>query len=283
MISIKNGDGIVWPNGKRIAVMVTFDFDAETLRWSVIGKKKIGFSDFSRGQYGPHEGLRRCLRMLDRQNLKTTFFIPGIVAEHYPDSVKAIVAAGHELAYHGYDHDNTVGIPREQEEENMDKSGKILAQFSGRRPVGARGPLDVLQEYSIDLLKEKGYLYDSTMKDCDWPYVFDNGLVELPTDVAIDDFPYFYFSYADEATINCSYLPDYVYEMWKDAYDELASEGDKVMVIKLHPQLIGRVSRVHMLEKFILYMKQSGAWITSCENVAKYVKDFYDRKESAAR
>lgn len=51
MFKVKNGDGIIWPQNKRIAVMVTFDFDAELLRQSVIGKKNIGFADYSRGQY----------------------------------------------------------------------------------------------------------------------------------------------------------------------------------------------------------------------------------------
>ena len=80
MFTLKNGDGMVWPDGKRIAVMVTFDFDAELLRKSVIGKRTIGFSDTSRGQYGPDEGLKRCLDMLERQQLKTTFFVPGRIA-----------------------------------------------------------------------------------------------------------------------------------------------------------------------------------------------------------
>ena len=44
MFTLKNGDGMVWPDCKRIAVMVTFDFDAELLRKSVIGKRTIGFS-----------------------------------------------------------------------------------------------------------------------------------------------------------------------------------------------------------------------------------------------
>lgn len=139
--------------------------------------------------------------------------------------------------------------------------------------MGARGPLDALQDFSLDQFAERGYLYDSTLKDCDWAYVLDNGLVELPTDVAVDDFSYFYFSYADEAPINCSYLPENVLEIWQDAYDELAAEGDKIMVIKLHPQLIGRVSRINMLEKFILYMQQRGAWLADCRTVAQYVKD----------
>ena len=51
------------------------------------------------------------------------------------------------------------------------------------------------------------------------------------------------------------------------------------MVIKLHPQLIGRVSRIRMLERFVLYMRQNGAWIASCKDVAEYVlQDYKNRK-----
>lgn len=279
MYTLKNGDGMRWPSGKRIAVMVTFDFDAELLRKSVIGKREIGFSDTSRGQYGPDEGLARCLAMLKRQNLRTTFFIPGRIAELYPDKVQQIAQAGHELAYHGYMHEATVDMPPEEEQANMAKSEELLARFSGRQPVGYRGPLDLLPNCALQLMQKRGYLYCSTLKDCDWAYIHeDYPVVELPTEPTLDDFSWFYFSYADEATITCSYPVDYVYDVWKDNFDELANEGDKVMVLKLHPQLIGRSSRVRMLERFIAYMKANGAWLASCEEVANYVKAFYAKR-----
>lgn len=276
MITLKNGDGIRWPYGKRIAVMLTFDFDGALLRQSVIGKENIGFSDRSRGEYGPHEGLSRCLDMLKRQGIHSTFFVPGKIAEEYPQEVKSIAEAGHELAYHGYDHDAAVGIPSEVEEKNMARSEALLSAVSGKKVVGHRGPLDVFQKCSIALMQKRGYLYGSTLKDCDWAYVHDDSapetpIVELPTEPGIDDFSYFYFSYADEKTITCSYPASYVYDIWKDYFDELASEGDKVMVLKLHPQLIGRSSRIRMLERLVLYMKQNGAWITTCEEAANYV------------
>lgn len=284
MINLKNGDGIRWPDQKRIAVVLSFDFDAEFLRQSVIGKKTIGFSDRSRGQYGPDEGLKRCLEMLRRQEIRTTFFVPGAVAEKYPSQVKAIAAHGHELAYHGYEHDADVLISVEAEEENMRKAEAILESISGAKVAGYRGPLDTLPESAFLLLQKRGYLYESTLKDCDWAYVPEDcapetPVVELPTDVAIDDFSYFYFSYADEHTITCCYPTDYVYDMWKDYFDELAAEGDKVMIMKLHPQLIGRVSRIRMLERFVLYMKQNGAWITSCRELARYVLDDYKERK----
>lgn len=276
MFTLKNGNGIVWPDGKRIAVMLTFDFDAELLRMSVIGKRTIGFSDTSRGKYGPDEGLKRCLNMLARQNLHTTFFIPGRIVELYPQQVQAITDAGHELAYHGYLHEATVDMPASEEVENMAKSETLLEAVCGRKPVGYRGPLDLLPNCALELMQQRGYLYNSTLKDCDWAYIHeDTGIVELPTEPTLDDFSWFYFSYADEATITCSYPVDYVYDVWKDNFDELANEGDKVFVLKLHPQLIGRSSRVRMLERFVAYMKANGAWITSCTEVAQYVKEFY--------
>lgn len=279
MYTLKNGDGMRWPEGKRIAVMVTFDFDAELLRKSVIGKREIGFSDTSRGQYGPDEGLARCLAMLKRQDLRTTFFVPGRIAELYPEKVQQIATDGHELAYHGYMHEATVDMPAAEEETNMAKSEELLSQFSGKKPVGYRGPLDLLPNCALQLMQKRGYLYCSTLKDCDWAYVHeDYPIVELPTEPTLDDFSWFYFSYADEATITCSYPVDYVYDVWRDNFDELANEGDKVMVLKLHPQLIGRSSRVRMLERFIAYMKANGAWLASCEEVANYVKAFYAKR-----
>lgn len=284
MFVLKNGDGIVWPQGRRIAVMVTFDFDAELLRHSVIGSHAIGFSDTSRGQYGPHEGLERILQMLERQQLQTTFFVPVAIAERYPEQVQQIAAAGHELAYHGYLHEAQVDMPAAEEEANMLKSEALLERFSGRKPVGYRGPLDVLPNCALELMAKHGYSYCSTLKDCDWAYLHDEehpltSIVELPTEPSLDDFSFFYFSYADNATITCSYPVDYVYGIWKDNFDELANENDKIMVLKLHPQLIGRSSRVRMLERFIAYMRANGAWLATCEQVADYVRCFYAQRQ----
>lgn len=52
MITLKNGDGIKWPHGKRIAVLLTFDFDAEYLRYSVTGQSTLGFRIFRAGSTG---------------------------------------------------------------------------------------------------------------------------------------------------------------------------------------------------------------------------------------
>ena len=56
------------------------------------------FANLSRGQYGPDEGIYRVLTMLDQHQIKSTFFVPGWVIEHYPAQVELIHRNGHEIA-----------------------------------------------------------------------------------------------------------------------------------------------------------------------------------------
>ena len=247
-----NGPDLSWPDGKRIAVMVTFDYDAEFLRISRAESKgtSIGFTDYSRGQYGPHEGLARCLAMLDAVGIKSTFFVPGIVAERR-------------------------GISREEEVSILEKSESILKGICGRRPVGHRGPESIIHPFTSELLAERGYLYSSSMKDCDWAYLWEKDgnplpLVELPCDITMDDFTYYYFTFSDPA-VRSMYTNREVYGNWKQEFDGLALEGNKIFILKLHPQMIGRASRIGMVGELIAYMQSQGAWIATCEDVARYV------------
>ncbi len=285
-----NGPGISWPGGKRVAVMLTFDFDAEYLRISRAESKgtRIGFTDFSRGQYGPHEGLARCLDILDAFGVKGTFFVPGIVAEQYEDCVRSIHARGHELACHGYAHEAKRGISREEEEARLEKCEGILKAITGKQPVGHRGPESIIHPFTPELLAARGYLYSSSMKDCDWAYLWEKPagdrpmaadgrsgqhllpLVELPCDITMDDFTYYYFTFSDPA-VRSMYPNREVIGNWQAEFDGLAEEGDKIFVLKLHPQMIGRASRIAALGAFIGYMQRHGAWIATCEEVARYV------------
>lgn len=276
---IFHGPELSWPGGHRIAVMITFDFDAEFLRISRARSKgcSIGFTDQSRGEYGPFEGLPRCLDMLDTQGIRSTFFVPGIVAERYRSQVEEIHRRGHEIAAHGYLHESKRGISREEELAILEKSEQALSAITGKRPVGHRGPESIIHPFTPKLLSERGYLYSSSMKDCDWAYLWDAEgeelpLVELPCDITMDDFTYYYFTFSDPA-VRAMYTNREVISSWKLEFDGLAEEGNKIFVLKLHPQLIGRASRIAALSQFISYMKQHGAWIVTCEEAARYVRD----------
>lgn len=272
---LKNGDGIKWPEGHRIALMVTFDFDVEWLRYSREGRKPLGFADRSRGEYGIYEGLARCLRVLDKYDVKSTFFVPGRVVQDYPEQVREIAGKGHELAYHGWEHEDSLEMTREEEEQNMARAEEAFVSLTGKRPIGARGCFNMTYPFTPDLLRERGYTYSSVMKNCDYAWLYPGAdqrpLVELPVDHTFDDYTFFFFTF-NTPQHRSNYPVNYVFDFWLDCFDELAAEGDKIMVLKLHPQLIGRASRILLLDRFLNYAESHGAWITTCEEVADYVK-----------
>ena len=272
-MELRNGNKIQWPDGKKIALMVTFDFDEQWLRFSREGRKPLSFADRSRGEYGVVEGLNRCLRVMEKHHLKSTFFIPGTVAEKYPDLVKKIDQMGHEIGYHGWEHEDSLDLTYEEEQANMEKAEAVFQKIIGKRPTGARGCWNVSHTFTPQLLRERGYTYSSVMKCCDYAWLYPGEgapLVELPVDHSCDDVTFFYFTF-NTPEHRSNYPIDYVFDYWKDIFDELASEEDKIMVLKLHPQLIGRASRSVLLDRFLYYAEEHDAWIVPCGRVADHV------------
>ncbi len=260
-----------WPDNKRIAVMMAFDIDAETM-WTTRGDGNLDhLTNLSRGAYGPKQGIPRILNMLDLHQIKATFFIPGVIAEKYPLVVQEIARRGHEIGFHGYLHEEFTTTTREEEDATMYRCEKIIRDLTGQKICGHRGPGGVIHDYSLDLFLQHGYLYSSNWRDVDGPFLHQiNGktvpLVELPKDSIFDDTAYdFYTDTAPERYELKS--PDEMYEIWKEEFDTLALEGRMINFV-LHPQFIGRASRVRMLSRLIGYMKNSGAWLTTNKEAA---------------
>lgn len=268
-----NGPAYTWPEGKTCAVMLTFDFDAQYLRKARAESKgsTMGFTDLSRGEYALHEGLWRVLECLDRHAVKATFFIPGIVIERYPAPCREIVRRGHEVAAHTYAHELHYEQSAEDAAKDLDKEEALIASLTGKTPRGFRGPLAQVDKATLALLKQRGYRYESTLKDCDWAYPLDDSdVVELPNEPTMDDATYWYFTFSNPAN-RSMYPAQEVFDVWKAEFDGLAKERNKIFVLKLHPQLIGRASRIAPLGAFIDELKARGAWIATCEEVAAYV------------
>lgn len=285
-MELKNGYGIQWPYGKKIALMVTFDFDVQWLRYTREGRRPLGFADRSRGEYGIREGLERCLKVLDKHDVKATFFVPGKVVEDYPKHIEEIDRHGHELGYHGWEHEDSLDMTIEEENLNMEKAESAFKKLLGKKPTGARGCWNMTYSFTPELLRRRGYKYSSVMKNCDYAWLYPNEekkpLVELPVDHSADDYTFFFFTF-NTPQHRSNYTIDYVYDYWKDMFDELYEEGDKILVLKLHPQLIGRASRAALLDRFLEYARSRNAWIATCEEVADYViKDSENQKRRDA-
>src|SRR5881392_4039511 len=86
---------VSWPNGARVAVALSFDVDNAT---TSLRSGDLGSEPLSRGEYGAVDGLPRILRLLAKQNVPASFYIPAVSSLLHPQMVKDIVAAGkHEI------------------------------------------------------------------------------------------------------------------------------------------------------------------------------------------
>jgi len=155
-----------WPGGARCAVALSFDSDHETsdLR---DGGKSIG--RLAWGQYGNRVGVPRILNLLEKYGVKGTFYVPAVTALLHPDEQRRIVAEGHEIGIHGWIHELNSALPQDAERDLMRRSADTLEQVSGQRPVGLRTPSWDFSQHTLQIEKEMGLLYDSSMmsdEDC---------------------------------------------------------------------------------------------------------------------
>ena len=182
-----------WPDGGKVAVTLSFDLDTETL---LLRSGITSSSRFSTGEYGARAGLPRVLDLLERYDIKATFFIPAVSAELHSEEVKRIADAGHEVGLHGWIHEFTSTLEKDEERMLMQRSLDTLEEISGRRPVGIRAPSWEYSESTLDLIREFGLLYDSSLMADDVPYEIlasgePTGVTELPVEWILDDYPYF--------------------------------------------------------------------------------------------
>ncbi len=240
-----------WPDGARCVVAVTIDFDGPS--WET-GRKILPLGRFSHGRYSAKRGIPRYLDILKRQQIPGTFFVSGYDAEVHPDTVRAIADAGHEVGAHGYLHEGwDLG---EDEPFYLRKTHNILTDLIGGPPVGWRSPSGGKSTLTMRTLRQLGYIYDSSDKDADLPYLpwLDGqeltDYIALPNNTSsLDDFPFY----------RVSYMPvSEVLEHWKQEFDSLYREGG-YFNLTFHPRAgygSGSPARAQMIERLIVYIKQ---------------------------
>jgi peptidoglycan/xylan/chitin deacetylase (PgdA/CDA1 family) len=261
-----------WPGGARVAVALSFDVDNAS---AALARGNINYEVISRGEYGAVDGLPRILRLLERQQVPSSFFIPAVSAALHPQMIKDILASPlkHEIGVHGWIHELLPALNDEKEEQRLlDQAIDYLTKAGGRRPVGYRAPSWQFSRWTPGQIKAAGFLYDSSLMASDDAYEIlidgrPSGVVELPIERILDDFPYFGGN-ADGSMPS----PGGVLEVFQSEFD-VAWEERGLYVLTMHPHIMGHRSRVAILERLIEHMKKKGGvWFATHEQVARYVK-----------
>ena len=256
---------IEWPQGGRMAVNFTADFDAMLLR-RLLNEPP---TQLAKGEFGGRVGIWRLIELFDSHDVKATIFTPGRICELYPRAVKAASDHGHEIADHMWEHQ----VPKdaELERDHLRKAKNALTTLTGKPPVGTRS------WHTRELLLEEGFLYNSHDTLDQLPHYVSapdgsKPLLNLPFHYAIDDAMFFSFAWLNtENEAQRMMDPEHVEEIWWRAFLQQYQEGGYLNIC-MHPFVSGRALRIAMLDRLIGRMKTlPGVWFPTCEQVARHV------------
>ena len=140
------------------------------------------------------------LALFDRADVKGTFFTLGCVAAQHPALIRKIVAGGHEIASHGWDHKRVFTFTPEQFRDDLARARAAIEDAGGVRVTGYRAPsfsIDARTPWAHPVLAEAGYAYSSSVAPVrhdhyGWPEsprhawrpLADSALIELPVTTA---------------------------------------------------------------------------------------------------
>jgi peptidoglycan/xylan/chitin deacetylase (PgdA/CDA1 family) len=267
---------IQWPNGAKIAVSFFVAFEAfEKSSQYRRSEGKPDYASLAYGEYGGKAGIWRILDVFSRNGVKGTIDTNGRIAEDFPDALKELSAAGHEIVGHGWVNDvPLVALDREQESALIRRTLDALASVTGKRPVGWVSPGHRINQYTFENFVEQGIFWTGDLPGPDIPqHRMINGkpLVIMPR-----------LDYANDLSLifNAKNPARVYFESFKTAFDVLYAEGEagspKLIDCLVHAHIGGRPNIIGVFEECVRYAKSfKDVWFATKGEIAKYYLDRY--------
>jgi len=270
---------VVWPDNAKIAVSFFVAFES-FINYSQYrrGGDKPDYASLAYGEYGGKAGIWRIMDVLSRNGIKGTIDTNGRVAEQFPDALKELHAAGHEIVGHGWANDiYLTSLEPEKEREQIRQTLSSLASVTGQRPVGWVSPGHRINDHTFDYLVDEGIVWTGDLPGPDIPeHRIINGkpLVIMPRlDYATDHSLIFHPKNPAR----------FYFESFKTAFDYLYAEGaagsPKLIDALVHAHIGGRPHIIGVFEECIRYAKGfNDVWFCTKGEIAKWYLDRYVNK-----
>ncbi len=263
--------------------------------------------DISRGLFAGEVGIPRLLKLFKKYNIPATWFAPGHSIETFPEQMKMIVDAGHEIGAHGYSHENPIAMSAKQEEDVLLKSIELIEKISGKKPSGYVAPWWEFSNITNELLLKHGIKYDHSLMHNDFtPYYVRVGdkwtkidyskdakewmkplvrgqetdLIEIPANWYLDDLPPMMFIKKSPNSFGFV-SPRDIGQMWIDQFDWVYREMDyAIFPMTIHPDVSARPQVLLMHERIIEHInKNEGVkWVNLNDMADDFSKRFPRKK-----
>lgn len=267
---------VSWPGGNRCCFRIVVDLSPACAPDGI----KPADLETADAYYGAHGGLAALRGVLGRYGIKATFAVPAVIAEIYESTIQSLRDDGHEIAAHGFKHEDPSLLGRDEEQARLARTTEILERIVGRRPTGwfslAR-PTDkfsggAVSGSTIDLLVGAGYDYFGNGLADDIPYYWVSdfasrrAILALPYYYHFDDQFFLLFPRKGTGLEN----PDSLFRNWKAELDAQYRRGRQFSMV-LHPHAIAWPNRLYMLEQFLDHAQSlPGLWYATSEACARH-------------
>lgn len=267
---------IQWPGNAKIAVSFFVAFEAfEKSSQYRRSEGKPDYASLAYGEYGGKAGIWRIMDVLARNGVKGTIDTNGRIAEDFPEALKELSAAGHEIVGHGWINDlPLVSLDRQHERALIKRTLDALASVTGKRPVGWVSPGHRINDYTFENFVEEGIVWTGDLPGPDIPeHRMINGkpLVIMPR-----------LDYANDLSLifNAKNPARVYFESFKTAFDVLYAEGEagapKLIDCLVHAHIGGRPHIVGVFEECIRYARGfKDVWFCTKGEIAKYYLERY--------
>jgi peptidoglycan/xylan/chitin deacetylase (PgdA/CDA1 family) len=276
-------DDVSWPSKQQIAVRVVVDYSVDAVG------DGIGHTDINRSVIAHARGVQvwRLLDLFDKYGVRATFAVPAIMAEAFGDNVREASQRGHEIAAHGYLHEDVSKLDRQEEERRLRLTTDLLEDVAGNRPVGwfslpTRNDPDgcgYLSSNTMALLDEAGYSYFGNGLADDIPYywIYDyetrKNVLTLPYYYHFDD--QWFISFPGVGAAVGSENPAALYTNWRREFDASYRRG-RCFSMVIHPYLIQCTYGLEVLERFFIHMTAfPGIWCATGAEIADHWQATY--------
>jgi putative urate catabolism protein len=274
-----------WPGNARIAVQFVLNVEeggehnilhgdrhseyhlSETPTEPLMGSRNVIIESFY--EYGSRAGFWRIMRLFKERELHFTAFVVGMALQRNQEAGRAMLAAGHEIATHGYRWIDYKHMPPDVEREHILTTIEIHKEILGERPLGFYQGRCSVNSRSL-CVEEGGFLYDSDSYADDLPYwCLDYGRPHLiiPYTSDVTDMKF-------QTTTGSFSCGDQFFNYLKDSFDCLYAEGStapKMMSVAMHTRILGRPGRVQSLARFLDYIQgHDSVWIPRRIDIARH-------------
>ena len=269
-----------WPNDAKIAVsfFVAFEAFEKSSQYRRHEGDKPDYASLAYGEYGGRAGIYRILDALNGNQVKGTIDTNGRAAEIFPDAVKELHAAGHEIVGHGWVNDILLtSLNRQEERALIKRTLDAIASATGERPVGWVSPGHRINEHTFEHFVEEGIFWTGDLPGPDVPEcrrVNGKPLVVMPR-----------LGYANDLSLifNAKNPAQVYFDSFKAAFDRLYAEGEagspKLIDCLVHAHIGGRPNIIGVFEECIRYAKGFvDVWFATKGEIARYYLDTYGHK-----